>query len=251
MMPKISVIMNCFNGADYLDLSLKSVFSQTYLDWEIIFIDNCSTDNSAEIAKSYGEKVKYFKTESNIPLYEARNIALKHIEGEFVSFLDVDDLWSNDKLEKQLKLFENLEVGFVFTGVEFIDNKGLTIQKDHAPLKRGWITQPLLLRNFIAMSSSMIRASIFQKNIFNSEYNLIGDYDFWLRISTYVKADFIAEKLFFSRIHENSTTNKNKGKWILEMRRHYVSFLKKNKLKYPNVLVYVLKCEFGHLIGRY
>lgn len=250
-MPKISIIMNCYNGADYLNLSLDSVFSQTYSDWEIIFIDNCSTDCSAEIAHSYGEKVRYYKTSTNVPLYEARNIALRYITGEFVSFLDVDDLWSKDKLEKQLKLFDNHEVGFVYTGVEFINDKGLTIPKKHSPLKRGWVTQALLIRNFIAISSSMIRASIFKRDIFNSEYNLIGDHDFWLRISTYVQADFIQDKLFFSRIHENSTTNKNKGVWILEMRKHYFSFLKSYWFKYPFIIFYVVKAEVGNLIGRY
>lgn len=249
--PKVSVIMNCYNGAEYLSEAIDSVFEQTYSNWEIIFIDNLSTDGSAEIARSYGPKVKYHTTESNIPLYAARNFALNFISGEFVTFLDVDDLWSNIKLEKQLKLFENKEVGFVFTGVEFINSKGSIIEKEQAELKKGWITQSLLLRNFIAISSSMVRASIFRKDTFNSEYNLLGDFDFWLKISTYSKADFISEKLFFSRLHSNSTTNKNKGKWILEMRNHYRSFFKENGIRYPNILVYALKCELGNLIGRY
>jgi len=197
-MPKISIIMNCYNGDEYLNLSLKSVFALTCSDWGIICIDNCSTDNSAEIAKSYGSKVKYYKTEVNNPLYAVRNVALEHICGEFICFLDVDDLWAKDKLKRQLKLFENQDVGFVFTDVESINSKGASIKKIYAPLNKGWITQALLLRNFIAMSSSMIRSSIFQKDTSNSEYNLIGDHDFWLKISTYSKADFIPEKYFLA-----------------------------------------------------
>jgi len=248
---KVSIIMNCFNGAEYLKDAIDSVFEQTHSNWEIIFVDNCSTDASAEIAKSYGEKIKYHKTETNIPLYGARNFGLNFVSGDFIAFLDVDDLWSHEKLEKQLKLFENPEVGFVFTGAEFINSKGSTIKKEHAPLKRGWVTPALLLRNFISISSSMIRADIFQMYKFNSNYNLNGDHDFWLRISLYVKADFISEKLLFSRIHENSTTNKNKGKWIYEMRKLYREFLKLNGIKYPNIFIYILKCEFHNFIGRY
>ena len=250
-MPKVSIIMNCYNGAEYLNLSLESVFAQTYSDWEIIFIDNCSTDNSAEIAKSYGRKLKYYKTELNIPLYAARNIALEYISGEFTCFLDVDDLWSKDKLEKQLKLFDDKDVGFVFTGVEYIDSEGQIIDKKYPTLKKGWITQSLLLRNYIAMSSSMVRTSIFLRDNFNSDYNLVGDHDFWLRISRYVKADCIMEKLFISRLHKKSTTNKNKGKWIYEMRRLYKEFYKFNGVRYPNIFLYILKCELANLIRRY
>ncbi|NQX96594.1 MAG: glycosyltransferase [Flavobacteriales bacterium] len=250
-MPKIAIIMNCYNGAEYLTQSMDSIFSQTYFDWEIIFIDNCSTDNSAEIAKSYGEKIKYYKTDYNIPLYEARNVALTHVNSEFVAFLDVDDLWLDDKLERQMELFNDSDVGFVFTGVDYIDSKGQNINRVHSSLRRGNITQSLLLRNFIAMSSSMVRTSLFQKYRFVSEYNLLGDHDFWLKVSTCTMADFIPDKLFLSRIHSDSTTNKNKGKWIIEMRKHYRSFLKKYRVKYPNIFVYILKCEFGNFIGRY
>lgn len=243
--------MNCFNGSKYLNEAIDSVFRQTHTNWEIIFIDNCSTDRSAEIARSYGNKIKYYKTDENIPLYGARNVALDFVSGEFVAFLDVDDLWLEDKLEKQISLFDNPRVGFVFTGVDYITDEGNKIKRIHPSLKRGSITQSLLLQNFIAVSSSMVRASIFEKTRFVSEYNLLGDHNFWLTISMHTQADFISEKLFICRLHENSTTNKNKGKWIFEMRKQYRDFFKINGLKYPNILAYILKCELGHLIRRF
>lgn len=249
--PKVSIIMNCFNGAKYLSGAVDSIFRQTHTNWEVIFIDNCSTDESAEIAKSYGERVKYYKTAKNIPLYAARNVALDFVSGEFVAFLDVDDLWLEDKLEKQIALFDDPTVGFAFTGVDYITEKGDKIRRTHPPLKRGNITQSLLLRNFIAISSSMVRASIFKDSRFVNEYNLMGDHNFWLTISMFTRADFVSEKLFLCRLHEDSTTRKNKGKWIMEMRKQYREFIKVNGLKYPNILAYILKCELGHLTGRF
>ncbi|WP_260260057.1 glycosyltransferase [Vibrio intestinalis] len=243
--------MNCFNGAKYLRGAIDSIFQQTYENWEIIFIDNCSTDQSAEIAISYGEKIKYHKTAKNIPLYAARNFALDFVTGEFVAFLDVDDLWLEDKLEKQIALFNDPSIGFVFTGVDYITDRGDKINRSHPPMKRGDITQSLLLRNFIAISSSMVRASIFERNRFVSEYNLLGDHNFWLAISMFTRADFVSEKLFICRIHQDSTTNKNKGKWIIEMRKQYKDFIKLNGFKYPNIFIYIFKCELGNLIGRY
>jgi glycosyltransferase involved in cell wall biosynthesis len=250
-MPKVSIIMNCYNGEEFLNQSIDSIFSQTFTDWELIFIDNCSTDKSAEIAKSFGYKIKYVKTDCNIPLYAARNIGLKYATGEFIAFLDVDDLWVDNKLEKQIDLFEDSDVNFTFTGVSYIDIKGSFINNKMASLKKGYITQSLLIRNFIAMSSSMIRATVIKKNIFNDNYNLLGDHDFWLNVSISSKCDYLEDKLLYSRIHNNSTTQKNKGRWIFELRKHYMFFLKRHLFKYPNIFVYIIKSEIGNVIGKY
>ena len=93
--PLVSVIMNCFNGEEYLREAVNSIIKQNYENWEIIFWDNQSTDKSAEIFKSYKDsRLKYYyaPSHSNI-LYEARNYALKKPNGDFIAFLDVDDWW--------------------------------------------------------------------------------------------------------------------------------------------------------------
>ena len=84
--PKVSIIMNCLNGEEYLRQALDSVFGQTYDDWEIIFWDNASTDKSAAIASSYGERVRYFKSSVTHPLGKARNLAIKEAMGDFIAF---------------------------------------------------------------------------------------------------------------------------------------------------------------------
>ena len=96
---KVSVIMNCHNGEKYLRRAIKSIFDQTYSNLEIIFFDNCSNDSSAKIVKSYDDKrIKYFYSKKKLKLYEARNQAVKKAKGIYLSFLDVDDIWSKEKI---------------------------------------------------------------------------------------------------------------------------------------------------------
>ena len=83
-MPNVSVLMNCFNGAQFLKEAINSVYAQTYSDWEIIFVDNCSTDESQKIANSYDSKIKVFETDKNIPLGAARNFGIKQCSGRIL-----------------------------------------------------------------------------------------------------------------------------------------------------------------------
>ena len=99
----ISVIMNCHNGETFLEESLKSLFAQSYENWELIFWDNLSTDNSKKILKKFNDKrIKYYLSDNFTNLYEARNLAIEKASGKYISFLDTDDLWTKDKLKKQL-----------------------------------------------------------------------------------------------------------------------------------------------------
>ncbi|MBK87177.1 MAG: hypothetical protein CMC86_08320, partial [Flavobacteriaceae bacterium] len=88
----VSIIVNCFNGEKYLSQTLESILSQNYMNFEVIFVDNCSTDSSAKIFKKIKDKrFKYFKTKKKIKLYASRNFALKKCKGNFIAFLDSDD----------------------------------------------------------------------------------------------------------------------------------------------------------------
>ena len=105
--PLISIIMNCYNGEEYLYHAVKSVISQTYKNWELIFWDNQSSDNSLKILRKFKDKrIKYFYAKKHTVLYEARNLAIKKSKGKFIAFLDVDDFWSKNKLESQIPYFK-------------------------------------------------------------------------------------------------------------------------------------------------
>ena len=142
----VSVIMNCFNGEKYLRKALDSALSQTYSNWELIFWDNQSSDQSVEIFRSYDDpRFKYCYAPKHTLLYEARNYAITRSQGEFVAFLDVDDWWDPEKLAKQISLFEDPEVGLVYGNYWFVDEKN-SIQYPlyRNPLPSGYITDALL-----------------------------------------------------------------------------------------------------------
>ena len=115
--PLVSIIMNCHNGEKYLKQSIKSILDQSYSNWELIFWDNDSTDNSKTIVCSFSDKrIKYFKSENFNKLYESRNLAIKKANGEYISFLDTDDMWDKNKIEKQIDFFKkNQDFEVVYT----------------------------------------------------------------------------------------------------------------------------------------
>ena len=103
--PLVSVIMNCHNGEQFLKKSIDSIIQQNYKNWELIFFDNVSNDNSKKILKNYKDKrIKYFKSNKYLKLYAARNKAISYAKGKYISFLDTDDLWRKDKIKKQIRL---------------------------------------------------------------------------------------------------------------------------------------------------
>ena len=131
--PLVSVIINCYNGQKYLSEAVNSVLSQTYKNWEIIFWDNQSTDGSARIFKNFEDsRLRYFYSPTHTLLYEARNYAIDQASGEFLAFLDVDDWWCPDKLEKQIPLFTDDEVDNIVTQIRNeVKNAGISDTREN------------------------------------------------------------------------------------------------------------------------
>ena len=101
----VSIIINCHNGEKYLQQTLRSILNQDYENWEVIFFDNSSNDGSKNIFKSFDDKrFKYFYNKKKINLYDARNKAIYKAKGDFISFLDTDDIWKRNFLKKHLKI---------------------------------------------------------------------------------------------------------------------------------------------------
>ena len=114
--PLISVIVNCYNGETFLRDTIKSILNQSYKNFEIIFWDNQSTDQSASIYKNFkDERLKYYYAKKHTSLYEARNLAIKKAKGKYIAFIDTDDLWVKNKLLLQIKKFKNEKVGLVYS----------------------------------------------------------------------------------------------------------------------------------------
>ena len=214
-MPLVSIIMNCYNSARYLREALDSVYQQTFKDYEIIFWDNQSTDDSGKIAKSYGEPLKYFRGETYLPLGAARNAAIEKVTGKYIAFLDCDDIWLPEKLAKQVALLEsNQELGLVYSDCYFIDSAGRMSEKTcffHSKPFRGMAFNKLFQANPIPLLTAIITREAQKKaRGFNPKYEIGEEYDLWLRIAEYYPIDFIDQLLGKYRIHGQSATSKNR-----------------------------------------
>ena len=222
--PFVSVIMNCYNGDKYLREAIDSVYAQTYKNWEIVFWDNVSIDNSASIAKSYDNKIKYFLADKTTPLYDARNKAIDKCSGRVIAFLDCDDIWIEDKLEKQVAMYQEGNK-FIYGAFELIDGDGEKINKNLAKLQSGYVRNKLLIRCFISIGSVLVDSKIMKQLKFNPRYNLIGDYDLWIRISEKINFSYVEGIVEKSRQHENNLSKELCSQWIIESRQLYWDLL--------------------------
>ena len=112
----VSIIVNCFNGSKYLQECLQSIKNQKYKNYELIFWDNCSTDNSKKIFFKYKHKrFKYYKSKKKTNLSKARNLAIRKSSGKWLAFIDCDDIWYPNKLSEFAKFFDNENIGVLFS----------------------------------------------------------------------------------------------------------------------------------------
>ena len=231
--PLVSIIVNCFNGEEYLREALDSIITQTYKNWEIIFWDNQSNDTSAKIFKSYQDnRLKYYLAPSHAKiLYEARNYALKKATGDFIAFLDVDDYWLPDKLEKQIPLFNDPKVGLVYGNLWYLLKKKKRKILSKKTLPTGMILNELLHDYVIRSATIIIRKKSLEslKFHFNDHFHIIGDFDLSIRLAAEWKLNCVQSPIAFVRIHGKNESLLNKNMEINEMKNWYTE-MKKNPI---------------------
>lgn len=227
--PLISIVVNCFNGERYLNECLKSILSQSYKNYEVIFWDNKSTDKSKLIFLNIKDnRFKYFADNEHVTLYGARNKALKFTSGKYIAFLDVDDMWYPDKLEKQVNVMEeNSEIGFCYSGFKFFyeNNKKLKSAFNNKKLKSGYIFSNLIKNYNVGILTLMVNKSIVDNNQikFDERFTIMGDLDFVLRLSRISIGIPIKFDLAIYRSHlenlskETNLTVKERTYWANEM----------------------------------
>ena len=204
----ISIILNCYNGEEFLRDALTSVVNQTYKRWELIFWDNKSSDKSKNIMKSYkNKKFKYYISKKHTSLYAARNLAIKKAKGNFIGFIDADDIWEKDKLSKQIKLFNDKKVAVVY-GNSWIKKEKLNKRKIFIKekMKNGYIHDDLIKSYNVGILTALIRKKFLKKakKIFNDKYDIIGDFDLFIKLSIKNKFNVIQEPVATYRIHDKN-----------------------------------------------
>jgi glycosyltransferase involved in cell wall biosynthesis len=210
--PIVSVVMNCYNSDQYLSEAIESIYAQTFTDWEIIFWDNASTDNSAEIAKSFDSKVKYFKVEKTTPLGEARVLAVEKTKGKYLAFLDCDDYWLPQKLQLQIEVFEkNPNIAGVYGVCELV-NEDSSIKKNipkNSKIKDGYIFNELVKEDFIPFPSVVLDKEKFSHcGGFPAHFKSATDYWVLLHLSHEYEFKSIKGVCCGYRTHQSNLSHK-------------------------------------------
>jgi len=235
MHPLISVIIAAYNADKYIKEAIDSVLNQTYKNFELIVIDDGSTDKTAQIAKSYKGKLKYVYKE-NGGVSTARNTGIKLAQGEFVAFLDADDVWIENKLHDQVEhLNKNEDLAMIFTNMIIIDESGENVlghfnSKESIPYD-GFIFEYFLKKPVLYPSTLLIKKNVFEEiGYFNEKLKSCDDTDLFFRAFQYVQVGLVEKELVRYREVENSLSR--------SMRSHecHITMLSEFLDNNPNIL---------------
>ena len=252
---KISVIIPTYNQADLLKKAIQSVLNQTYKNWELIIINNYSTDNTEEIVENFeDQRIKIFNFKNNGVIAASRNYGLNKSTGKYISFLDSDDFWVKEKMEKTFKFLKK-DFNFIFHNEIWLWPCGFKKKINYGPLEKFKFKEMLLKGNTVSTSSVTIEKNFLkQLKGFNESKKMIGteDYDLWLRISLSenCKAYFIKDYLGYYVIHSN---NNSKNFWRqLSSEFHVIDknmyFLKQTFLNKIKMIIRKTKAILGSIL---
>ncbi len=208
-MPRISVVIPCYNYARFLPAAIDSALRQTVRDAEIIVVDDGSTDDTAQVAQRFGDRVRYYR-QDNRGLSAARNSGCRIATGEHFAFLDADDLWDADKLERQLAVCARDEaVGLVSGQMRFVDASGGPMPGDKPGTTPGETLADIVRWGTAAPSSFMVRRHCFEEvGGFDEHLKAMEDLDFCLRIARRHRIVYLPEPVGSYRVHGPSLSGK-------------------------------------------
>lgn len=180
----ISIIMPAYNAERYIEESIESILLQTYTDWELIIIDDCSYDQTPYICKNYElniENIRYVRNSSNKGVAESRNRGVSLARGEWIAYIDSDDCWHSQKLELQLRLAVEKEACFIFTGSAFM-NENSALLEYCLPVPEKVCYKELLKQNVISCSSVLICKDLMLRYPMENGMKMHEDFAVWLKI---------------------------------------------------------------------
>lgn len=235
-MPKVSIVTPSYNCAKFIEETFRSVTAQSLSDWEWLITDDCSTDNSFALLESLAAKeprIKLSKNEKNSGASFSRNNGLNHASGEYIAFLDADDLWTEKKLEEQLTFMESEKVEFSFHDYDMIDYDGKFIKTMNAPTS---VDRSVILQfNPIFTSSTMIKRNSIGETRFKLELRRRQDYIFWFdMINKTSVACNVGQNLGFYRVGNQDSLSHNKFRaiaiqWSIYRNEFHLNFFQASK----------------------
>ena len=248
--PKVSIVLTSYNHANYIDKTIESVLNQTYQDYELIILDNKSTDNSMEVIKSFNDKrIKVIENPNNIGMVMSINKGIEASSGQYIANLCADDIWKPTKLEAQMKAFElNKSIAATFTKVEVINESGEMVDSKHSYQRIfdkaenkdriSWLKYFFKHGNCICFPSSLVKKSVYNElGVFDSRYQIALDIDMWMRICMNYEIHIVEERLTNFRSGENSISSSDLSPFIFseEMREVSKNFLNLNSTDFAAV----------------
>lgn len=263
-MPRVSILLTCYNHLSYLPAALESIRAQTFADYEIIAIDDGSTDGSRDFLSAQSD-VKCIFNPTNLGTYDSLNVGLGEAKGEFLAILNDDDFWGVNKLADQVAFMDaHPEVGIVHSGGGFVDSFGAErldnpLGFDYPVFETGEVLPRLIRANQFIVSAVMLRTSVVrQVGEFNPHYFGHGDWEYWWRMCEVSQAGFVPGPHTFYRLHDSQASQNSTKIWNDDERlRHFMlgrldeveSRFSPDDLKLAKAFLWAAAGHAAHLLG--
>ncbi|WP_341936715.1 glycosyltransferase family 2 protein [Marinimicrobium sp. C2-29] len=214
--PLVSVVVASYNMGQYLQSAVDSVLQQEWEPIEVVVVDDGSTDNTEAVMQQYASdsRVTYIKNE-NQGQPKAKNCGIRHTSGDYIAFCDADDLWEPYKLTVQMPLFDDPDVGIVYSEVSNIDEHDQRYETPPAYTRyTGNVTNELLTKNFVPFGTAVVRRACIEKNgVFDEQFRMGIDWDLWLRYSLDWEFAYTPERTYIYREWSGQMSSNYRGRY--------------------------------------
>ncbi len=218
--PLVSVIMPAYNAEEYISEAVQSVMAQTYTNWELLILDDCSTDGTADKARCFSDldpRITLYSNPKNIGVALTRNKGMALAKGSWVALLDSDDIWHKDKLEKQLVAAENTGADIIYCSYSLMDKNGEHLSNFIVPERTSY--DDMLRKSVLSCSTVLLRSSILSAHCFFTNY-YHEDYVFWLELlksgyTAVASPGILADYRIVDGSRSNDKLKSAKNRWLI------------------------------------
>jgi glycosyltransferase involved in cell wall biosynthesis len=256
-LPRVTAVIPTYNAAPFIRRTVESVLAQSYKDFELIVVDDGSSDATAGIVAGFGDRVRLI-IQPNRGVSAARNRAIAEARGDLIAFLDHDDIWYPEKLEQQVHLMDTRpEVGLVYANANFIDesDRRMWTYLARPRLHRGTVLGPLFLDCFVPLLTVVVRAKLLADiGPFVTRWSIAEDYDLFLRAAEHSELDYVDQVLAGYRIHRGNLSRDFSRRLREEQEVLRACLIRNPRLEAAlgddaiRLRMAGLRCEFGHAL---